>query len=468
MIKEIDTTDILPVLKEMDDSAKVIVVEAPPGAGKTFLVAVSVAHAVQRKTPPLVVANSYEQIFGAVRRVTQLFPKIKPMIFASKDRKNKEYAKANAYGFDWGITWREVATAIEQGRPIFTVVSKARVSRLSDEGQQEHVFPWMIIDEAFQVTDAEFALLSPLADRFLMVGDRGQIQPIVTTDPAQWRNDPLGPHLSAPEAIVLRKHLTSEIVKSPMTISRRLSQQTVDILQPIFYPTLPFIGNKEIREILKPIDLDNSPEARIFAEGCGQQKKGFIPVLVSGIGRKNSTDLGALRAMSDLAKFICTTAPVIKTDTTERPTTPEDIVLLVTRNNERRWLQQQLTEWPGITIATANKFQGSEKPISLVLHPLSGKTRATDFDLESGRLCVVLSRHTHLSFVFHRDGIKSLVERRIPNTARALGSAIDRAFEGWWAHRQFIHWMEDKNNQVIYQKNEENTKNFDSIQVNVV
>lgn len=446
----IDTTDIMPVLRAMDRAARVIVVEAPPGAGKTFLVGVAVAHAVERGKTPLVVANSYEQIFGAVKRVTGLFPKIRPVIFASKDRKNKEFARAAALGFEWAVTWGEVALAIEKRKPVFTVVSKARTARLGPEGEAEYIFPWMILDEAWQVTDAEFSLLAPLADRFLMVGDRGQIQPIVTSDAAQWRNDPLGPHLAAPEAIVLREHLREEVERTPMTRSRRLPQRSVEIVQPIFYPTLPFTGAQEVRELEHVPQEDNSPAEDALMAACGPNPSGFIPVQVSGHGRRDATDIGALEAMADLAEHILRTAPIIVTGDERREAGPEDVVLLVTRNNERRWLQQRLTEWPGITVATANKFQGSERAIALTLHPLSGKTRTNDFDLESGRLCVVLSRHTHACFIFHRPGVGALIERRTPNSARALGSAIDHAFAGWLAHRSFAAWMENPDRQITW------------------
>lgn len=447
----IDTTDIMPVLRSMDGNARVIVVEAPPGAGKTFLVAVTVAHALDKGLPPIVIANSYEQIFGAVKRVTGLFPKIRPVVFASKDRKSKEFARAASLGFDWATTWSEVALAVGKRRPIFTVVSKARTARLGGEGEAEYVFPWMILDESWQITDAEFSLLAPLADRIVMVGDKGQIQPIVTTDAAQWRNDPLGPHLAAPEAIILREHLRDEVRRTPMTKSRRLPQRSVDIVQPIFYPALPFAGSAEIREINNPGQDTNLEAQKILAAACGNNPKGFIAVEVAGKGRRDATDVGILEKMAELAEHICRTTPIIRTGDEEREAGPEDIVLIVTRNNERRWLQQKLSEWPEITVATANKFQGSERAMTIALHPLSGKTRTGDFDLESGRLCVILSRHTHGCFVFHRPGIGDLIERRTPNSPRALGSAIDHAFMGWSAHRSFAAWMNNPKNKIVWE-----------------
>ena len=450
---KIDTTDILPVLEAMDSKARVIIVEAPPGAGKTMLVSVAVAHVVEQGMCPLFMTISYEQIYGAIARLKQVFPKIQPVVFASADRKTKDDAKARSLGFTWASKWNELAPFINQNRPVFTVVAKAFSSPLGLEGS-EHIFPWIILDEAFQITDADFSINAALGDRFLMVGDRGQIQPIVKTDIQQWRNDDIGPHLSAPEAIMKREHLGEDRVKIPMTMSRRLPQRSVDLVQTIFYPTLPFTGSKERRELNFPETVLPNITQEILARSCGSDAPGFIPVLLPGAGRKDATDISALEHMAQLTDFICENRLTIITGNKEREATPEDVVLLVTRNNERRWLQQRLAAWPGVTIATANKFQGSERPIVLALHPLSGKTRASDFDLESGRLCVMLSRHTHACFVFHREGISELLERKIPNSARALGSEIDHAFAGWRAHRTFMAWIENSGHRIIFENPE--------------
>ncbi|MFD6322722.1 AAA domain-containing protein [Streptomyces sp. NPDC058442] len=47
----------------------------------------------------------------------------------------------------------------------------------------------------------------------------------------------------------------------------------------------------------------------------------------------------------------------------------------------------------GITVDTANRLQGREFDVTLARHPLSGRQDASDFHLETDRLCVLLSRH---------------------------------------------------------------------------
>lgn len=63
-----------------------------------------------------------------------------------------------------------------------------------------------------------------------------------------------------------------------------------------------------------------------------------------------------------------------------------------------------------ITVDNANRLQGSEYDVVLVLHPLSGRREATAFHLESGRLCVLTSRHRHACIVVARAGIQELLD----------------------------------------------------------
>jgi hypothetical protein len=187
------------------------------------------------------------------------------------------------------------------------------------------------------------------------------------------------------------------------------------------------------------------PLSPALALACGETPPGFIRVRVSGISRRSANDLEALATMVTLARELINTDISIDN---KRRLEPHDIVLLVSRNSERRYLDLALRDLPGIRVATANKFQGAERVVSIVLHPLSGKTETTAFDSDAGRLCVMLSRHTHACFVVHRDGIAKMLETTIPNSPRALGDTIDTAHMGWMANLQFARWMEQSGSVV--------------------
>src|SRR5215217_1733560 len=85
-----------------------------------------------------------------------------------------------------------------------------------------------------------FAALAPLfelAPRALLVGDPGQLPPLVTVDTECFEVARYRVHWPAPQEL-LRRLPQIPVVHLPA--SRRLPQDTVDIIQPAFYPQMPF------------------------------------------------------------------------------------------------------------------------------------------------------------------------------------------------------------------------------------
>jgi hypothetical protein len=62
--------------------------------------------------------------------------------------------------------------------------------------------------------------------------------------------------------------------------------------------------------------------------------------------------------------------------------------------------------------------------------PLSGRADASEFHLDAGRPCVMLSRHRVACFVVTRGGLEDLLLRHAPAGERVLGVNEDREFEG--------------------------------------
>lgn len=72
-------------------------------------------------------------------------------------------------------------------------------------------------------------------------------------------------------------------------------------------------------------------------------------------------------------------------------------------------------------IDTPERWQGLERKVFVAVHPLSGVTRPSDFDLETGRLCVMASRHKAGLIIVGRDHILDTLEEHLPNAQQALG-----------------------------------------------
>lgn len=75
------------------------------------------------------------------------------------------------------------------------------------------------------------------------------------------------------------------------------------------------------------------------------------------------------------------------------------------QNALRRLCVERGRTLPAITVQTANKIQGREFDVTLVWHPLSGRRDASEFHLDAGRSCVLLSRHRFGCIVVSRGGI---------------------------------------------------------------
>jgi hypothetical protein len=96
---------------------------------------------------------------------------------------------------------------------------------------------------------------------------------------------------------------------------------------------------------------------------------------------------------------------------------------------------------PEITVDTANRLQGREYDVTIVLHPLSGRRDATAFHLESGRLCVLTSRHRHACIVVARAGIPALLDAH-PSTEPVHLNVPVKFPDGWEANQAMMAHLE--------------------------
>jgi hypothetical protein len=91
----------------------------------------------------------------------------------------------------------------------------------------------------------------------------------------------------------------------------------------------------------------------------------------------------------------------------------------------------------GVTVDTANRLQGREYDLTVVLHPLSGRRDATAFHLEAGRLCVLASRHRHACVVVARAGITELLDAH-PSTEPVHLNVPVTFPDGWEANQSML------------------------------
>jgi hypothetical protein len=92
---------------------------------------------------------------------------------------------------------------------------------------------------------------------------------------------------------------------------------------------------------------------------------------------------------------------------------------------------------PQVAVDTANRLQGREFEIVIVVHPLSGRRDATAFHLEAGRLCVLASRHRQACIVVARQGITDLLDSH-PSTDPVHLSIPAKFPDGWEANQAMM------------------------------
>jgi hypothetical protein len=95
-----------------------------------------------------------------------------------------------------------------------------------------------------------------------------------------------------------------------------------------------------------------------------------------------------------------------------------------------------------VVVDTPERWQGLERKMMIVVHPLSGVTHPSSFDLETGRLCVMTSRHRSGLVVVGRDHIRGTLESHIPAAEQAVGRP-DITGRGHQANLRFWETMAD-------------------------
>jgi hypothetical protein len=72
-----------------------------------------------------------------------------------------------------------------------------------------------------------------------------------------------------------------------------------------------------------------------------------------------------------------------------------------------------------VRIDTPERWQGLERPVMVVVHPLSSTTAPSEFDMGTGRLCVMSSRHKAALVVLSRDHVPQTLMENLPDATQA-------------------------------------------------
>jgi len=274
----------------------------------------------------------------------------------------------------------------------------------------------------------------------LHIGGPGQIDPFVESDIERWACDPAGPHVACPDALLARfPHLTPIV----LPVTHRLVADTVQLIKPAFYPSLSFTAMTPSggRTLGVQVSGMHPLDAAIDRAVRGMSVVGIeAPARITG-----EVDDHLARQMVTLIERLLIRGAFVQDRTMATPLTPDMIGIVSAHRSQvtriRSYLPPALS---GVRVETANRFQGLERPVMLVHHPLSGRADADTFHLETGRLCVSLSRHNTCCFIFERAGIEDMLNRYAPSGDRLLGLDANPEYIGWRAHMTVMRGLQQQ------------------------
>lgn len=412
-----------------------VIVDSPPGAGKSTLVVELAGRLAATGERVMIVAQTNEQVDDLVARLAGAHPAL-PLgrLTASDYEVPERLAPLRGECLAFSAKLAELSASS-------VVLATAAKWALVKEGE----FSWAILDEAYQMRSDGLLAVAPrfAAGTALFVGDPGQLDPFATVETDTWAGSPWDPSDSA--VAVVRTH-NPDLPVHRLPYSWRLPETAAPLVAKAFYPFTPFeagsgAGDRELSlgAAAGPAEaaLDRTLER---AADTGWAWHG-LPA-----AHTIRTDGEAVQACAELAARLVRrgATAVDRSAGYTRPVTPDRIAVGTAHRDQAAAIRAALArpEWAGlglgeVTVDTANRLQGREYDVTIVLHPLSGRRDATAFHLETGRLCVLLSRHRHACIVVGRAGIAELLDAHPHAEPVRLGVPV-KFPDGWAAHQAVL------------------------------
>lgn len=418
---------LLRLLEEADTyGRRSVVVDSPPGAGKTLLIEEMAAEMAKAGFSIAVAMPGHEQCLAFVRRFRASNPEVAVQLWTARDRPLPSNLSRMAQRRENGFYW----LGPEAGPSI-------QVGTISKVGTLKDVFgllDFCFVDEAYQVTFSGYEPLLDRAHHHVFVGDPGQLAPTVRTDTAAFETLRFRPHLPAP---VEMARLDPGARRLRLRQTHRFPEDSAMLLQ-AFYPRLQFSS----------------------ALSAAERRVQFRRPALHGDGIDEALDQVAMGASLVAITLPASSNPTGRPDWELLALVAETINRLVTRqallpdgtlvggpdvgcvephvaNGEaiRRQLAMMMGGAGAVTVATPEVWQGLQRPFIVTRYPVTDSPSA--FDVDPGRLCVATSRHQFGCIVVGRGNVEALLETFHPDVGQRPLGAPDRTWAGVRAHLAF-------------------------------
>lgn len=394
------------LVSDLDGGGRLTVVQAPPGSGKTHLLIRAVVHTRKAGLRVAVATQTNSQANDICRRLARDFPSVRCIRFAAQSATPQDFGKS--------VRWETETKELPEG-PCVVVATSAKWGLVEIHSPLDVVF----VEEAWQMSWADLMLLGQVAGRFVLIGDPGQVPPVVAIDTERWETAPRAPHRPAPELILEERRLRALELSLPAT--RRLPYDTTVMIQPFYrfhFDSWAGPGERVVRPNSrskdttdKVIDLLSSgstagytlptPDGGPPLEKDDEVAAGAVEMVQRLLRRQTRVQIdGKVHLLEPAEIGICATHRVMISA----------MELLLPRSLRGK-----------VRVDTPERWQGLECDVMVMVHPLSGVSRPSAFDLETGRLCVMASRHKAGLIVVSRDHLTDTLDELLPAADQPLG-----------------------------------------------
>jgi hypothetical protein len=433
------------ILADLAKADRGVVVDSPPGAGKSTLVVAAAASLAERGERVMVVGQTNEQVDDLIDRL-------------ARDHGELRIGRLSAQGYvptDRVLAHENVtssATIADLADFPLVIATAAKWATIADAGVQ---WSWAIVDEAYQMRSDALLRVAHLFERALFVGDPGQLDPFSTVETERWLGLNWDP-MSSAVAVLLTNN--PEIPVHTLPVSWRLPATAAPVVSDAFYPFSGFSAATEgddRRITWKTQSLFKMSSCDVALETAADGGWALYELPHRHTVR---TDGEAIDACAELAARLLLRGAVATSESGSRDVTAGRIAIGVAHRDQaaavRRALRARAATYPmlappddpaesrdrdvtRVVADTANRLQGREFDVTIMLHPLSGRRDATAFHLEAGRLCVLASRHRHACIVVARAGIPELLDAHPSAEPVHLGVKV-KFPDGWEAHQSLM------------------------------
>jgi len=437
------------IIADLSAGHRAVVVDSPPGAGKSALVVRATRALAGEGEPVMVVAQTNEQVNDLVDRLASADPALAVARLSAQD-----YVPSARVGRHANVM---VSAGVSELSGCAVIVATAAKWATLRTGTWSCA--WAVIDEAYQMRSDTLLRIAGQFDRALFVGDPGQLDPFSTIDIDRWAGLTWDPMQSAVE-VLLRHNPDTPVRRLP--VSWRLPATAVPLVAEAFYPFQGFLAGTapgERRLEFATHALGGWPDGGGLAGGpggAGALDEALGLAADSGwalyeLPARHTvrTDSEAVRACARLAERLMQRGCVAYSELAPGGAAigADRIAIGTAHRDQAKAVRSLLSELgpslTDVTVDTANRLQGREFDVVIVLHPLSGRHDASAFHLEAGRLCVLTSRHRHACIVVARAGIPELLDA-YPSTEPVHLNVPAKFPDGWAANQAVMAHLSER------------------------